>query len=323
MAAERSSSTAAEYCVVDSSAFFILDELSRRELLVFGDVEPDSISLAPRNNRVWIDAAPKIVAGLLAAVFIECSYDDSQPDETLFGHLNPRHLVAELANLADKVYAIRTGGAVAAPGASGAGFATSTPGSNSNSNSNSNTTPIPTHGAPTAYMGAGFEDPTRKRKREGSIRSPTNLFGSGALSDSARGRTHSPYGRNRQRGSVSPAPPPSHLRSSEPAQEEEIPYPHGGSIAVGVGGGAGNNGGGELGSQTGSQGQAQEQQSLLNWVGSKPLQGLKVVIYHVKDMMKDGPPAEEVILMQVGERAEAVGLGCEFIVARQGEGLYL
>jgi cAMP phosphodiesterase len=97
------SSTRDSRCVVDSSASFIRCAESGQELLIFGDVEPDSISLSPRNDRVWSIAAPKIACGTLNAIFIECSYEDSQSDETLFGHLNPRHLTAEMSKLADKV----------------------------------------------------------------------------------------------------------------------------------------------------------------------------------------------------------------------------
>jgi hypothetical protein len=94
-------------CVIDSTAFFIRAAETGDEILVFGDVEPDSISIAPRNVRVWQDAAPKVASGLLKAIFIECSYDDSQPDETLYGHLAPRHLIEELATLAEHVRSAR------------------------------------------------------------------------------------------------------------------------------------------------------------------------------------------------------------------------
>ncbi|KAH6897155.1 cAMP phosphodiesterases class-II-domain-containing protein [Thelonectria olida] len=90
-------------CVNDSSAFFIQDKATRRELLIFGDVEADSISLSPRNFPVWAEAAPKIISGNLKAIFIECSYDDSQSDEFLFGHLKPVYLIEELTNLAQAV----------------------------------------------------------------------------------------------------------------------------------------------------------------------------------------------------------------------------
>jgi cAMP phosphodiesterase len=87
-------------CVVDSTAFFIRDDQTSREVLFFGDVEPDTLSLSPRNQIVWTEAARKIAHGLLGAILIECSYDDSQADAFLFGHMNPRHLITELQNLA-------------------------------------------------------------------------------------------------------------------------------------------------------------------------------------------------------------------------------
>lgn len=97
----------ADHCVVDSSAFFIRTESTittpTKEILIFGDVEPDSLSLSPRTAHIWAEAAPKIAAGILTGIFIECSYTDAQADTVLFGHLAPRHLLAELQNLAEMV----------------------------------------------------------------------------------------------------------------------------------------------------------------------------------------------------------------------------
>lgn len=67
----------------------------------------DSISLDPRNDRVWQEAALKIFQGKLGSIFIECSYDRSQPDEHLYGHLSPVHMMTELALLAEGVEALR------------------------------------------------------------------------------------------------------------------------------------------------------------------------------------------------------------------------
>ncbi|KAK8158074.1 cAMP phosphodiesterases class-II-domain-containing protein [Phyllosticta citrichinensis] len=104
-----------QQCIIDSSAYFIRTELGSpysavssrptpaREILIFGDVEPDTLSLSPRTAHVWQEAAPKIAAGILTGVFIECSYTDAQGDAVLFGHLAPRHLIAELQYLADMV----------------------------------------------------------------------------------------------------------------------------------------------------------------------------------------------------------------------------
>ena len=96
-----------EHCVIDSTAYFIRTESTlttpTREILIFGDVEPDSLSLSPRTALIWAEAAPKIAAGTLTGIFIECSYTDSQADAVLFGHLAPRHLLSELSTLADLV----------------------------------------------------------------------------------------------------------------------------------------------------------------------------------------------------------------------------
>ena len=94
-------------CVYDSSAYFIRDIATGHEVLIFGDVEPDTISLSPRNLQIWTDAAPKIASGLLTAIFIECSYSDSQHDDQLYGHLAPRYLIEELRALASCVEATR------------------------------------------------------------------------------------------------------------------------------------------------------------------------------------------------------------------------
>ncbi|KAJ4288660.1 elongation factor EF-1 gamma subunit [Kalmusia sp. IMI 367209] len=97
----------ADQCVIDSTAYFIRTEYTpttpTKEVLMFGDVEPDSISLSPRTAHVWAEAAPKIAAGILSGIFIECSYTNVQGDPVLYGHLAPRHLLAELQNLADMV----------------------------------------------------------------------------------------------------------------------------------------------------------------------------------------------------------------------------
>ena len=285
-----------EPSVVDSSAFFILDEHSRKEILFFGDVEPDSISLSPRTHHVWADAAPKIVAGLLSAIFIECSYDDSQPDETLFGHLTPRHLVAELCVLADKVISFRNG--QSSIGANNSNHPASAPGSDTDLN--------------------------RKRKREGdrSLRSPKFW-----ATESQRGRTHSPLSR-KTRSSVSPGTHHSQSGSFGPEAElmahhlkysplepraprspmEAVATPSLMDIATSVplppSGASEGSSGGAVGEH-------------------KALIGVKVVVIHVKDTMKDGPPAAELVLSQLKERVEAAGLGCEVLVARQGESFYL
>lgn len=94
-------------CVYDSSAYFIRDNATGREVLMFGDVEPDSISLSPRNLGIWREAAPRVANGNLAAIFIECSYDNSRTDDRLFGHLTPRYVIREMQALAAAVEVAR------------------------------------------------------------------------------------------------------------------------------------------------------------------------------------------------------------------------
>ncbi|KAJ5961364.1 Cyclic-AMP phosphodiesterase class-II [Penicillium vulpinum] len=92
---------------VESSAFFLRDHHTGCEIIVFGDVEPDSVSMGTHNKRVWETAASKIAMGKLRAIFIECSYNDSTDDSYLYGHMCPRHLVSELSVLANRVVEVR------------------------------------------------------------------------------------------------------------------------------------------------------------------------------------------------------------------------
>ena len=92
--------------VYESAAYFLRNNATGRELLFFGDVEPDSISSKPQTVNVWKAAAPKI-PHTLASIFIECSWTSDRPDNLLFGHLNPVHLVDELVVLALEVYKVK------------------------------------------------------------------------------------------------------------------------------------------------------------------------------------------------------------------------
>lgn len=102
----------ADQCMVDSTAYFVRTESTlttpKREILIFGDVEPDSLSLHPRTALIWAEAAPKIALGILTGLFIEVSYTNATGDAVLFGHLAPRHLLTELSTLADMVQDSRT-----------------------------------------------------------------------------------------------------------------------------------------------------------------------------------------------------------------------
>lgn len=217
-------------CVYDSSAFFIRDDETGREVLIFGDVEPDAISTYPRTARVWADAAPKIAAGLLTGIFIECSYDDSQEDKLLFGHLAPRHLIAELQVLAEKVKLARK---------------------------------------------AHADEALRRRKKHSNRlgRHDPDIW-------KLRGRD---LQQTRRRATDSSSVTPSHM-SEDPTSPED---------------------------------------SRRSSLEQKPLQGLQVIIIHIKDTLRDGPPVSETILAQLQEHEEEARLGCHFVISKSGESVWL
>ncbi|OAX43821.1 hypothetical protein K503DRAFT_846963 [Rhizopogon vinicolor AM-OR11-026] len=90
----------------DGSCFFIRHDPTKHEFIFFGDVEPDSVAVQPKNITVWRAAAPKIPHDL-STIFIECSYQAGRPDDVLWGHLSPDHLVQELITLATEVVIAR------------------------------------------------------------------------------------------------------------------------------------------------------------------------------------------------------------------------
>jgi hypothetical protein len=137
-------------------------------MLFWGDVEPDTLAARPSNIRVWREAAPKIVAKQLDAVFIECSWPSGRSDATLFGHLTPEHVVQELKVLATEIVLTRQSQAqtsvaaskspvVSKAGPNKASQARSTPGSTVSGHS-SRKLRLP------SISGVGVL--TRKRKRE-------------------------------------------------------------------------------------------------------------------------------------------------------------
>ncbi|KAH8176558.1 cAMP phosphodiesterases class-II domain-containing protein [Sarocladium implicatum] len=239
-------------CVVDSSAYFIQDRDSRREVLMFGDVEPDSISLSPRNLHIWQEAAPKIAAGTLAAVFIECSYDDSQSNDRLFGHLKPVFVLEEMAILAREVATARRDLKAA----------------ESKKRKRTSMT---------------AEDTRRRSTPRHGMTTPSSEIPLSPKSTTARTATTVTRGIDS-------------VTTSQPDTPHIATPTEGLSL-------------GEL-----------EPFAAVDLQGQ--LQGLKVVIIHVKDRLTDGPDRGDLILEQLQEHEEEVGLGCEFIIAKQGQSFY-
>ena len=231
-------------CVYDSSAYFIRDIATGREVLIFGDVEPDSISLSPRNKQVWSEAARKIVSGLLGGIFIECSYDNSQSDDTLFGHLAPRFLIEELKVLANEVHTAKNQG-----------------------------------------------NDSKKRKR---------LSNGNQLDGSRRRSTRSSMG---QGSPISPMTQ-THSRSIDievtQADCSDEPMEAAGSSTTNI-----------------------DPTLPLRPADTLPLKDVKIVIIHMKDKLDDGPDVGDTILKQMKEYEEQVRLGCEFVISKVGQALFL
>lgn len=282
---------AVDQCVIDSTAYFIRAESTpytpTKEVLIFGDVEPDSLSLSPRTARVWAEAAPRIAARTLAGIFIECSYTNVQGDAVLYGHLSPRHLLAELANLAELVREARVSlergkeearkerkrkrasNGIISGSSMAAALDGSLSGESARKSSRSRTY--------TALKdGGGFDDELMTDLATTASPTPNRIGSTG---------THTPINGL------------GHANS----------YPHPSAPAA-------------LNLSSVS---AEHSKAVLAAAFDAPLKGLKVVIMHVKDSLADGPLVEEGILQELreGEREmseRGKGLGCLFEVAKSG-----
>lgn len=274
---------------VESSAFFIRDSCSGNEIIVFGDVEPDSISLDPRNARIWDIAAPKIASGSLRAIFIECSYDDTVEDSSLYGHLCPRHLIAELKTLASKVTDARR------------------PTSTTNKAGKRKRT-ASSPGLDTCVS------PRTRRAHSISLSRDRDSRSDAYLEHNQPPRTHS-------------RDPTSDYFSELPDLVHDTPSyngtPAGGVSPMGVGGGGG--GGGGVGVGVAETHLDNDTPTIAPWpdLTPFPLSGLNVYIIHIKEEMSDGPRPRDRILEQLRARGEDARLGCGFYAPERGEGVWI
>ncbi|CEH15024.1 PDE [Ceraceosorus bombacis] len=107
LAADHAHTASGPHERLRSTAFFLTNVATGQNLLLFGDVETDRLSRTDLNYQVWMHASEAICQGRLSTIMIECSFDSSQPEELLFGHMNPAGLYEELKVLA-RLVAIRT-----------------------------------------------------------------------------------------------------------------------------------------------------------------------------------------------------------------------
>lgn len=279
----------ANWGVVESSAFFIRDDNTGKEIIIFGDIEPDSISLEPRNKRVWEIAALKIVSGSLRAIFIECSYNDAIDDETLYGHLCPRHLIAELKVLASKVEEARPDHQQ--KGQRRRGRSSKRKRKDSDTADYAREQPVSPHS--TRQVMTHLAKP---RDNNGVSVSTQTL-------DGGKNNDH-----NNETEDAPMTDRPESRRSN--AQKSRL-----GDID------------GEPEDETEHDGERGLSRPSVQWTDSEsgppPLAGFKVFIIHVKDTLMDGPHPSERILKELRAQSEEAGLGCEFHVPFQGEGILI
>ena len=284
---------------VTSSAFFIRNDATGHELLIFGDTEPDSVSMSPRNHIVWEDAALKVADGSLKAIFIECSYADSVSDSDLYGHLCPRHLIAELTFLANRVVAVQTQSKM--PSGEGHGLDLQEP-------------PTAAELKKKRKRGHNGELSVSHDVQPVSIPSPViepTHVGNRSVSRTRRKTSH---------GAVAPNASPRidaydghhHARPQTPSRRHHPAHPHLGSLAEGHPVPAMKHDG-----QT--QQLLQHQQPKMD----DPLKGLTVHIIHVKDTLTDGPTPGDIILGELETQGKEAGLGCAFSVTSCGESIWV
>jgi len=298
---------------VSSSAFFIRNDETGHELLIFGDIEPDSVSMSPRNYIVWEDAAQKIANGTLKAIFIECSYDDSVRNEDLYGHLCPRHLIAELSFLALCVIRVRQNPATEEDqGGEMRGRASDT----ASLTMNMRQPPTPA-------------EVKRKRKRapNGDLATTPELTPTTFATPPSPQPLPSPYvghragSTSRRKTSHGPGPESSHDgRPSTPSKSRQVQFqaPGQGQSSAILSSGAPAAPYFPIDST-----HTQTYSFTPREKFAEPLRGVTVHIIHVKDTMTDGPAPEDIIVGQLRTLAEESGLGVEFNVTSFGQTIWV
>lgn len=85
----------------ESTAFLIQN--GNNAILYLGDTGPDSVEKSNDLSELWKTITPLIESKQLKGIFIEVSFPNEQPDNLLFGHLTPNHLMKELHKLEELV----------------------------------------------------------------------------------------------------------------------------------------------------------------------------------------------------------------------------
>ncbi|PZR30134.1 MAG: 3',5'-cyclic-nucleotide phosphodiesterase [Azospira oryzae] len=82
-----------------STAFLIRHQ--EEYVLYLGDTGADEIEKANNLRMLWQEVSPLITTKKLKGIFIEVSFSNEQPNQSLFGHLTPRLLMNEMNVLSE------------------------------------------------------------------------------------------------------------------------------------------------------------------------------------------------------------------------------
>lgn len=282
--------------VYDSCSYFIRDVETGIEVLIFGDVESDSVSMHPRNLHIWQEAAPKIAEGKLKAILIECSYDDSRPMDRLFGHLTPSFLIEEMTVLANEVKEHRTRQAIVhAEEARRSTIKRKRDGGNE-------------------LTIAGRRRATRAFTRDWTSAAP------GEDSVSPRTVKAQWLAGSQGEGSSGSESSPTGQTSLDPVRRAYT-----GTWHSGVGGNPARVVAAEQAAIAAAEQQAAAAAAAAASDDVPQLTGVKVVIIHMKDTMNDDQPVGEIIYEELLEHETFMEtpLGCEWVISEVGQSLML
>lgn len=276
------------WAAVDSTAFFLLDVHSGAEVLFFGDLEPDSVSIHPRNAKVWREASRKMAARNLRGIFVECSYADAVDDATLYGHMCPRHLIAELSQFAKYVKRERRRRA--------------------DDKRDEKEEMGEEH--PSETGGKGL-DPNKEFKRPGNTQSQGGSSPEQHNnSKEKRGDDHEEHEKSKD-GSKKNSDDDN---SNNPSESDHDNGENNNNDAVPV-------------DDDQKRGQSSSDMEDFteedNNVSDQPLKGLKIFIVHIKQELSLPKSARKKIMHQLQQGIEDVGLGCDIISLLAGDVAYL
>lgn len=253
--------------------------------------------------------------GKLRGVFIECSFDNCQPDAYLFGHLSPRHLYDELTTLANQVVLLREAAAQDASLKRDDGVAAIEIEMEWRSYNNKK------RKRKSVGWGEGQRTPGRRwESGPGDIIEETDgefLSGGGREADAKAEpviRRNSAGGVSPKCTATNPTDEPPELTLSQPIkvnEESHMPKLQNGDVTGTIATPTVN------GHENGI-----KEVTLEPDLSARPLEGLLIVVNHVKDTLEDDVDAVDAVYNSLQALEKEKNLGCKIVMARKGLSIF-